>query len=135
MKNYKKISLLFWVVVVAFFGFWLIKSQGPEIAVQNQKNGQDYKATLVINDGKTQQKFDISEFVGKSALEATVAKAEVATTGEGKNAFITGINGVAANSQKREFWELNANGLQTQTGAGTYIIQNNDYIEWKISTY
>lgn len=92
-------------------------------------------AGLSIDYGKTSQTFDISSFVGKSALIATEATVKVTASGQGENAFVTAINGVAADPKKREFWELDANGTETQVGAGSYIIQNNDLIEWRLNTF
>ena len=40
-----------------------------------------------------------------------------------------------ASSNDKEFWALYVNGKQAEVGAGTYIIKNNDTIEWRIETY
>ncbi len=47
---------------------------------------------------------------------------------------MTMIEGRAANSEK-EFWSFYVNGKQAETGAGSYILKNNDTIEWKIEAY
>jgi hypothetical protein len=56
-------------------------------------------------------------------------------TGKGKDAFITSINGRAADTTKREFWELFVNGLSSNVGAGTYIVKEGDQIEWHINKF
>ena len=73
--------------------------------------------------------------MGKTALEATGSKLKVVTNGTGVNAFVTSIEGRVADTKKREFWEFIVNGSQAQVGAGSYIIQNNDQIQWKITNF
>jgi hypothetical protein len=55
--------------------------------------------------------------------------------GEGKNTFITSINGRIADDSKHEFWKLVVNGQDAQIGAGSYIVHPNDKILWKIDHY
>ena len=55
--------------------------------------------------------------------------------GEGKNAYVTMIDGQKADDEKREFWAFYVNGKQSQLGAGSYTVKPNDSIEWKIETY
>ncbi len=134
MKKYTKIALLLVIVSLLGFGFWNLRLRSQKTTVQNEKV-QQITASLKISDGTNEHSFDISDFVGKTALEATQANIEVVATGTGTNAFVTSIGGRTAGTKEREFWELIANGAQTQVGAGSYIIQNGDKIEWKISTY
>ncbi len=135
MKNLKKILILLLILIgiSSFFIFLNRKNsnnQRPSSVVR-----QEQTATLTLNiDGKTES-FDISSFVGKSALEATNSFAKVVESGAGENAFVTEINGRAADSKKREFWELVINGQSAQVGAGSYIVQKGDSILWKITTY
>lgn len=135
MKNKTKFTLFLISIIVLSVGFWQLKSKNSKTSIQNEKVVQQVSASLKINDGKNLQFFDVSSFVGKSALEATEANAKVVASGTGTNAFITSINGRVADTKKREFWELDANGAETPVGAGSYIIQNHDQIEWKLSNY
>ena len=116
------------------FVFWQVKSH----SLTNNGNwnaSQEIFASLKINDIANLATFDISNFVGKTALEATESKANVITNGTGVNAFVTSIDGRIADAKKREFWEFLVNGSQAQVGAGSYIIQNHDEIQWKITNY
>lgn len=97
----------------------------------NQNVVREYTATLRFGE----EAFDISQYIGKTALEATEAKLKTEKTGEKENAFVTSIEGRTADSKKREFWEFLVNDKQAEIGAGSYIIQNGDQIEWKISNY
>jgi hypothetical protein len=134
MKKYLKIVLPVVIVLILGFVFWQVKTNRSAIKNQGQEEAQKVSAVLKIG-GANPQSFDISDFVGKTALEATESKTEVVTKGTGANAYITSINGQEADAQKREFWEFDANGSQAQVGAGSYTIQNNDEIQWKISNY
>lgn len=129
MKN-KKILLLGGLVALAvgIFLFAKLKSFGEHSVSTNET----YYATLKIEGGQT---YDVSDFVGKTALEATESKVVVVANGTGENAFVTSISGQSADVKKREFWEFKVNGTQAQVGAGSYIIQNHDQIEWKITNY
>jgi len=132
MKKYLKIIL---PVIILGLGlvFWKIKYSSP---VNSSGTGsREQFANLKISTGNSTQSIGVSAFVGKTALEATEAKAKVLANGTGTNAFVTSINGTKADPGKREFWEFDVNGVESQVGAGTYIIKNHDEIEWKISNY
>jgi hypothetical protein len=136
MKNYKYYLIIVAVIIVAF-GFWNLKHQNQKTSIQNEKVVQEFKADLTINDDKTNPSFNITQYIGKTALEATqiVLSGNVKMTGENDKAFVTGINGLNADPKKYEFWELLVNGKQAEVGAGSYKIQNFDNIVWKISKF
>ncbi|MGI5187017.1 DUF4430 domain-containing protein [Promicromonospora sp. CA-289599] len=73
---------------------------------------------------------------GATALELLLAadpSAEV--TGEGENAFVTGIGGRVADDSKKEFWSLSVDGEPAQVGAGTLETEDGQEITWTIETY
>jgi len=72
---------------------------------------------------------------GTTALEATQRHAKAVSKGNGADAFVIEINGRKANDAKHEFWNLKINGKAATVGAGSYIIRDNDRIEWSIATY
>ncbi len=119
MKLFKNLLIPLFIVTL-IIGLWTLRSH-------NQKG--------VVQQNKDVVEINTNAFIGKTALEATQSNSKVEISGSGENAFVTSINGRTADSKKHEFWELDANGSQTQVGAGSYIIKNNDKIEWKISTY
>lgn len=135
MKKYTKAILLLVVILLLGLGFWGLKLRNQEAIIRDGKTVQQISASLKISDGTNIQSFDISGLVGKTALEATQANTKVVATGTGTNTFVTSLNGRIADNKKHEFWELDANGVETQVGAGSYIIQNGDKIEWKINIY
>ena len=89
---------------------------------------------IIVIDGKNNQSF-VQIKKGSTALRLLNSTHKVVTKGQNENAFITTIDGRIANQQKREFWAFYVNGKQAQVGAGSYIVKNNDTIEWKIETY
>jgi flagellar hook assembly protein FlgD len=114
-------------------GVWQITTLNSVNQVENAN--QEVFANLKIENGANSQSFDISGFVGKTALEATEAKTNVVVNGTGVNAFVTSINGRQADTGRREFWEFDVNGIEAEVGTGSYIIKNHDEIEWKINNY
>lgn len=135
MKKNSKLLLFLAIVFFISFSVWQVRIKNSESKIQGEKTVQENTSLLKINDGKNLQSFDVSEFIGKTALEATESKARVATNGTGVNAFVISIDGIEANTNRREFWEFIVNGSQAQVGAGSYIIQNNDEIQWKITNF
>lgn len=130
MKNLKKplIPLILIVLIVSTILFIKFKQHSTKSNVSGETN----YATLKIEENKT---YDISDYVGKTALEATQNKVDVVTKGEGANAFVTSIARRVADVNLKEFWEFKVNGQQAQAGAGSYIIKNHDQIEWKITNF
>jgi hypothetical protein len=92
-----------------------------------------YQKVISQSDNK---KFDTIETQqGKTALDLLQKSHKTVTSGEGSNAFVTKIDDRKADTTKKEFWAFYVNGKQAQVGAGSYILQSNDKIEWKIETY
>jgi hypothetical protein len=137
MKKYTKIVLLSAVILLLGFGFWNLTRENRNSAIPNTKVVREFKANLTINNGVDTVSFDATAFIGKTVLEATqtATNGKLETTGTGKNAFVTSINGRSADPAKREFWELIVNGLQAEVGAGSYIIKEGDQIEWHMNKF
>jgi hypothetical protein len=134
MKKYLKLVLPAIIILILGSIFWQVKTN--LFTTKGDVNPAiEAFASLKVSDGVNSASFDISGFVGKTALEATESKVKVAANGSGANTYITSINGRGADVKKREFWELDVNGAQAQVGAGSYIIQNHDEIQWKITNF
>jgi hypothetical protein len=72
---------------------------------------------------------------GSTALALLLeADPSAAVTGEGENAFVTTIDGVAANPDN-QFWALYVNGEAATVGAGSLETKDGDEITWKLETY
>ena len=135
MKKYLKIILLLAAAVFICSTYWPYKVKSSKIETPNEITSQPISASLSIDFEKRSDSFNVSSFIGKTALEATQVYAKVVTEGNGTNAFITSINSRVADSKKHEFWELLINNKPSSVGAGSYIIQNGDSILWHITTY
>jgi hypothetical protein len=131
MKKYLKFILP--VVLILFVCFVLLKNKVGNRNVSIFKD-QSF-ANLKVDINGNSNSYDISNFVGKTALEATEAKTIVITNGTGTNAFVASINNRIADTKKREFWEFDVNGKEAEVGAGSYILNNHDEIEWKITNF
>ena len=132
---FKKLSIPLFIILVLGFGFWNLKQNNQKTTIPNTKTVRDFKANLTINNGVDTITSDASQYVGKTALEATqsVTNGKVVTTGTKNNMSITSINGNVLDTTKREFWELFVNGLSSKVWAGDYIVKDGDQIEWHIN--
>jgi len=140
-KNWLVTGVILVLVVLGGYFFSTNIHQKGDIgsaAVSQREQIKKVKASLTINPGGASQVLasqDVEIEEGKTALDLTGQVATVETQGEGKNAFVTAINGRTTNASKKEFWELLINGKSAQVGAGSYKVKNGDKIEWRISTY
>jgi hypothetical protein len=68
---------------------------------------------------------------GMTALAALREVAEVATLTREFGDFVTGINGMIGDGDS-SFWAFYVNGEMSRTGAGRYIVQEGDRLQWKL---
>lgn len=72
---------------------------------------------------------------GQTALALLLeADPSAAISGEGEMAFVTAIDGVAADPSS-QFWALYVNGEMAQVGAGSLVTETGDEITWKLETF
>lgn len=90
-----------------------------------------------LNSNSVQQpKYETFQIASnETALQLLQKTATITTNGKKESAFVTEINGRVAEISKREFWAFYVNGKQASVGAGSYYIQPNDIILWKIEKY
>jgi len=88
---------------------------------------------VTIDDKKNQSSARVK--IGSTALQLLTSTHKVLSKGEKENTYITAIDRRVASGTNKEFWSFYVNGKQAQVGAGSYIVKNNDTIEWKIETY
>lgn len=77
--------------------------------------------------------------VGSTAYDAMrAASASSAFTFSGKDFggdlgfFVESINGISPESGENRYWTLYINGAVAKVGVSSYIVQNNDILEWKL---
>ena len=71
---------------------------------------------------------------GTTALALLQHTATIKMTGSGEMAYVTSINGTAANP-KNQYWQLFINGKSSMVGAGSLVTKNSDTITWKLSSF
>lgn len=138
MKN--KIIYLIGVCVLVF-GYLFIASRSS-FAPTSQKSLNQAKIqtisvsqTIFIPSKKSNIPEVFTAEKGETALTLLQTTTKVQTKGEGKNAYVTQIANIAADEAKKQFWAFYVNGKQAEVGAGSYVLQDGDKIEWKLETY
>ncbi|MFB8229737.1 DUF4430 domain-containing protein [Cellulosimicrobium sp. NPDC055967] len=97
-------------------------------------------ATDEASDDESDDAEDAPEFsyegrAGATALDLLLeADPSAQVTGEGENAFVTAIDGVAADPDS-EFWALYVNDEMATVGAGSLETKDGDEITWKLETF
>ncbi|BDZ43350.1 hypothetical protein GCM10025865_26490 [Paraoerskovia sediminicola] len=111
-------------------------SAAPEVSATD---GADPAATSEATDAPDAA--DAVEFAytgrtGSTALELLLeADPTAEVTGEGENAYVTAIDGQAADDAANEFWALYVNDEFAQVGAGVLETEDGDEIVWKLDTF
>lgn len=100
-------------------------SPGDEPAGSDDTADQDDDTPELSYDGRD----------GSTALELLLeADPSAEVTGEGENAFVTAIDGVAADPDS-EFWALYVGDEMASVGAGSLETKDGDEITWKLETF
>lgn len=125
------------LVVLIAIPFYVKITRAPTISeIQPSQAQKLLRVSQAITSQPGTAKFDtIHVAKGKTALDALKQTNKVEMDGTGANAFITGINGIKPNPDKKEFWAYYVNDKQAEVGAGSYILKEGDKIEWKLETY
>src|SRR4030043_862061 len=142
-QNNKLIAvvLIAFTVIGAYSAIVNVRRSGEVASATNNQAEEinKIKVSIIINSAvdqkilSSQTAKDVEIEEDKTALDLTSSVATVEKTGEGKDAFVTAINGEKADSSKNEYWELIINGKSSQVGAGSYVVRDGDKIEWRLS--
>lgn len=140
VKFLQKNWLLTAAVVVLILGggiAWASQHKNSSTPATTQSETKKVVATVEVTDGTKTTHYDMTDGVGKTALDLTqeATGGKVVTKGTGENAFVLAINGRTASDTKKEYWEIDVNGAQLQVGSGSYTVKEGDKILWKIATY
>ncbi len=127
------------IVVVFGGGYFAATNLLPQTEtkeVASQQDVETVKVSVVLNFGEDENAntygLDLEE--GKNALEATknVTGGQVTLD---KSGLVGSINGVKADTSKKEYWAFYVNGEYAQVGPADYKVKQGDKIEWKIETF
>ncbi|MGO3814627.1 MAG: DUF4430 domain-containing protein [Cellulosimicrobium funkei] len=101
------------------------ESSAPADDTTDDESGDDEDAPELSYEGRE----------GATALDLLLeADPSAQVTGEGENAFVTAIDGVAADPDS-EFWALYVNDEMATVGAGSLETKDGDEITWKLETF
>lgn len=132
-KNSKTITLLILAIValLAAVGVWYFNYASEDSSSNSTESSQSVASAGAqsIEDGK---KVSYDGIDGQSALALLKQYADVQTEEfAGIGEYVVSINGVAADSTNN-FWAFYVNDQQAQVGAGDYITESSDKIEWRL---
>ena len=131
----------FFLIVLFFIGIFVFYKVGG-FQTSNIKAPNSFNAAKKITvqqkitsekSADTFEKYEIEE--NKTALDLLNQTGTIITKGEKENAFVIEINGRRADDSKKEYWSFYLNGKISAVGAGSYLLKNEDKIEWKIEKY
>jgi hypothetical protein len=129
-KNLFKIILLSAFVVLLAAGC----NQKPAQNNQPESSGQQISAFTVTQtvEGSNLNKPNYQIAASSTALTLLKTSHQVQTKEfSGVGEFVESIDGIKPDS--KHFWEFFVNGVSSNIGASSYVLKNNDKIEWKLS--
>lgn len=131
MKNKILPAIIGAAILLGFYFYTFPKLKHSSTVVKTETR----KETIQVSQ-KIKTNFEpVAIEKGKTALDLLKQTTKLETKGEGKNAFVISINGRSADEKKKEYWSIYINGKPAELGAGSYILQSGDKIEWRIETY
>jgi hypothetical protein len=123
IKHKKIIASMAAVVFVAVNGVYYYQANHtdkPAVLSSTTTIRQQAPTTYLAYQGQT----------GRNALEILKEEAVAQTKQSSYGEFVTSINGNDGGG--KQYWILYVNGVESSVGAGSYVTQGTDKIEWKL---
>jgi len=98
-------------------------NQDAEPSISSSENYQ-------IEDVVTSNKISYQGESGKTVLELLKTKTDVTTATSSFGEYVTSVNGEDGDGSK--YWLFYVNGEPATVGAGEYVTEDNDEIEWRL---
>lgn len=120
------------VAVIAVGGVWANNSNNnevvetPEAKIVQQETSN---STISFSEDKKIVSYEGQD--DKTALEVLKELTEVTTDTASFGEFVTGINGLEADSSS-QYWSFYVDGDYASEGAGTYQSSNGEKLEWRL---
>lgn len=141
-KNLIIILLLVVVIIVIGYGRaqgWLplqIENKITAPVVEKQVV-EDFKVKLEVGDKKYEAKIkpNSTAYDLMKNLQATQGLKFSAKEYAGMGALVEEINGVKNDIKANKFWIFYINGESSPVGVSSYVLKNNDVINWKFEAY
>lgn len=124
-KDMKAVIISLIVIVIAVGGFFTYKNFNSKQRVEGNKT---IEITVISERDKYEKTYTHptdTETLGKALDEMGII---VANTSQSTR-FITGVDGLNADVNKQEWWNLKVNGEDSQTGMDDTAIKDGDKIE------
>lgn len=123
------------IFIIIFFSVILFISYKKIISVKPQNSNKTTESLMYVSQTINGSKKSYQIKKGKTALNLLEETNAIITSGKGENAFVTVINNIKADPLKKEYWAFYVNEKPANIGAGSYYLQSNDNIVWKIEKY
>ncbi len=124
-KNMKSIIISLIVIIIAIGGFFIYKNFNAKQRVKGDKTIEVTVISKKDNYEKTYTHSTNAETLGKALDEMKIIVADTSQA----TRFITGVDGLNADANKQEWWNLKINGKDSQTGIDDTAIKDGDKIE------
>lgn len=134
MKNTQsKIAALLAVLVIAIGGasLYAANRNGDKTENTPTETAQTAQQTAEVSISEDKKTVSYEGQTGKTALEVLKSLTSVSTLQSNFGEFVSGINGVEAESNK-EYWAFYVNGTLSNEGAGTYKTTDGEKLEWRL---
>ena len=118
-NNWKQVFLV--VIVILAVGYV------TNLKEEAGRSNEEYKQELVEDK--------VFEYKGKEGVDALTLLKEEREVGLDDVGMVVSIDGIKADSDKREFWGFYVNNQMAQMGAADYQSKDTDVIEWRIENY
>jgi len=138
------IVVLLLVVAIILIGYGRAKNWLP-LNIENKKSAPavekiavaDFKITLEIGDKKYQAevKPESTAYDLMKILQTTRGLKFSAKEYAGMGALVEEIDGIKNDLKANKFWIFYVNGESSPVGASSYVLKNNDVINWKYEAY
>lgn len=112
-----------------------VKKISPQKTIENKLTVFQKISTVDPNPEVSTVFFKYGVPPGETALVLLQKTSTAKIKGVGISAFVTEINNREALEKNKEYWALYVNGKLSDVGAGSYILKDQDKIEWKVEKY
>lgn len=130
---YKILKVVFVLSIVAITSSSFIYQPSRQPTTSRQASIVTQIITLPSGNKKLSRSYkDVQNITALDLLKQT---SDILVEGQNKEAFVTTIDGLQAKSEQREYWAFYVNGKLASVGAGSYKLQPNDSLEWKLEKY
>lgn len=135
MGRIKQIFLIALLLMILPLPFFVYVSKRVIPKTENKQVRSSINQIINFGDIKPTIRTNVDIKQEETALELLKKTSRVVVKGEGKTAYVVGINEVMADNAKKEYWAFYINSRLAPVGAGSYKLVGGEQIEWKLEKY